>query len=155
MMGVWQRLIMYTLLLYQSWQGRIRFEDNERSGRLTVKQIVGAHEVPVAEYESASKFSFAQSCSIKWFLFFKKEKNRFFLTRWYSVSQRVSNFMDVGDWTAQRPNYKNRWGIKNEHPGLRNIDQCCSPRYRFGFFIFGRQSQIQESKVHLKKKSII
>lgn len=82
----------------------------------------------------------------------RREINRFFLTRWYSVSQRVSHFMDVGDWTAQRPDHKNRWGIKNEHPGLRNSDQCCSPRYRFGILLPGCQSSIQESKVQKKKR---
>lgn len=64
----WEKLLLDALrsVDFNGVTGRIKFEDNERSGRLTVKQIVGAHEVPVAEYENASDTLFLNESAISW-----------------------------------------------------------------------------------------
>ncbi|KAI9555104.1 gamma-aminobutyric acid B receptor [Daphnia sinensis] len=64
----WEKLLLDALrsVDFNGVTGRIKFEDNERSGRLTVKQIVGAHEVAVAEYENASDTLFLNESAISW-----------------------------------------------------------------------------------------
>ncbi|XP_057377524.1 uncharacterized protein LOC130699234 [Daphnia carinata] len=64
----WEKLLLDALrsVDFNGVTGRIKFEENERSGRLTVKQIVGAHEVPVAEYENASDTLFLNESAISW-----------------------------------------------------------------------------------------
>lgn len=44
----------------------MHFQDNERIGRLTVKQIVGAHEVQVAEYDNSTDTLFLNKSAISW-----------------------------------------------------------------------------------------
>ena len=49
-----------------SSQGRVHFKDNERMGRLTVKQIVGSHEVQVAEYDNSTDTLQLKERAISW-----------------------------------------------------------------------------------------
>lgn len=54
------------IILFGILKGQINFQDNERIGHLMIKQIVGAHEVQVAEYEDSSDTLFLNTKAISW-----------------------------------------------------------------------------------------